>query len=280
MFEARKIAVLVTCCATAFAGLVARAQTEAESAMSQPPLVADETVFVRGFSPGNLRRLVEEAEEAVYARFNEINSDDQFDIYCYIRQEIGSRVLRRRCLPNYWREADTEVGEETVRGMQSGGGPAFNPQAIASEAHYKGLLLTEEMQRLTAEDEELLAATVRLVNLQQSLGNSEGLKEAADATLERQVSPDQDAVAVDYQADAVFEVRMGNRSWRHELSTRTFTIARVNGEIRDLKVECDENEIQLEQEIGVDWTLPAGWGACTVVVDAMRDTTFALYEFR
>jgi len=30
----------------------------------------------------------------------------------------------------------------------------------------------------------------------------------------------------------------------------------------------------------VDWTLPASWGSCVLFVDAKRDTSFTLYEFK
>jgi hypothetical protein len=93
------------------------------------------------------------------------------------------------------------------------------------------------------------------------------------------VSPENDEVAIDSGAGAVFEVRVGRKPWRHELTRRTFTIARVYGEIGDLEVECDAGSAKLKHEEGVEWTLPESWGACTVIVDARRDTTFGLYEF-
>lgn len=246
---------------------------------AQPRIDADETVVVTGVPLGQLRTMIEEAEEDLYARFNEINSDDKFDIYCYHRRELGSRMLRRRCLPNYWRDASEEIGEETARAMQSGGGPAFNPQVAMAQAHYNGLLLSQEMRQLTAEDEELMAATVRLANLQQMLNINMDIRRAANETAARSVLPGEDAIAAEADADAVYEVRMGRQSWRHPLTSRTFTIARVYGEIDEIRVECDQQKLELEYEIGVDWTLPDDWRACSVVVDADRDTTFALYEF-
>ena len=279
MVSSQKLAMVAALCATTFVGAIAHAQGEAEAETPAPTVSADETVVVRGMAPGTLRTMIEEAEESIYARFNEINSDDQFDIFCYQLVEIGSKMLRRRCLPNYWRDASAEMGEETLRGMQSGGGPAFNPQDAVNRAHYTGLLLAEEMQRLTRDDDELLSATVRLANLQQSLEVNDRVRRASKQTLDREVTPDRDAVGIASEAAAVFEVRMGRRPWNHELSSQTFAIARVYGEIRDLEVECGEQDMKLEHEVGVEWTLPEGWGACTLVVDAKRDTTFALYEF-
>jgi hypothetical protein len=75
------------------------------------------------------------------------------------------------------------------------------------------------------------------------------------------------------------EVRIGAAEWRQELSTRTFTIAGVDGRIRRMRVACDKADRDLEYKEGSDWTIPAGWGACTLSVDAKRGTTFSLYEF-
>lgn len=247
------------------------------SAAGQPDASAafDEEVIVRGRPLDSIRDLIREAEEVYYNRFNEINSDDQFDIYCRYRVELGSRAKRRTCLPNFWREADEHIGEETARGMQ--GFQTLNTQAYASEQHRKSQLLADEMLQLTTEDEEMLRAVQRLANLQQSLEDSKGIQRAARSTAEREVVAGDAGLA--YDADAVFQVRVGRKAWTHELTRRTFTIARIFGEIRDLEVECDERDAKLEHEPGIEWTLPESWGACTLVVDATRDTTFALYEF-
>jgi hypothetical protein len=256
----------------------ASGQDEGQSAALQQPTESfDEEVTVRGMQLGTLRDLIEEAELALFDRFNEINSDDQFDIYCYRRVELGSKMPHRRCLPNYWREAEMRIGEETARRLQ--GSSSLNSQMFVTEQSYKGQLLVEEMRRLTVEDEELLAAAARLENLRQTLVDGKEIRQAARLTSAREVSPENDEVAIDSGAGAVFEVRVGRKPWRHELTRRTFTIARVYGEIGDLEVECDAGSAKLKHEEGVEWTLPESWGACTVIVDARRDTTFGLYEF-
>ena len=279
MVSSQKFAMLAAVCTTSFAAAVAHAQLEGEADTPQPRVSADDTVIVQGMAPDTLRTMIEEAEEAVYARFNEINSDDQFDVFCFDRVELGSRMLHRVCQPNFLIKTSSTGGEETARALASAGGPSFNSQASLAEAHSKGLLFTAEMQRLTAEDEELWAATLRLANLEQSLETGEGSGRAASETAGREVTPDRDIVAVESEADAVFEVRMGREPWSHELSSKTFTIARVYGKVRDLKVTCEEQELELEFEVGVEWTLPDSWSTCTVIVNAKRDTTFALYEF-
>jgi hypothetical protein len=61
-------------------------------------------VIVIGRRLGELRRQIETAELAVYARFNEINSDDRFDIHCRERVRYHSHIRERVCESNSWRE--------------------------------------------------------------------------------------------------------------------------------------------------------------------------------
>lgn len=73
---------------------------------------------------------------------------------------------------------------------------------------------------------------------------------------------------------------VGREPWLHRPSRRTFTFANVDGDIREIRVECDRRTAVLEYMPDVDWTLPESWGSCVLFVDAKRDTTFTLYEFK
>lgn len=273
----KSVALAAACCGCALWSLAFGQEEGQESTEAAPPPTAsfDEEVIVRGQTPERLRAQIQEAEEAYFDRFNEINSSDEFDIVCYYRVEIGSKIPRRRCLPRFWRDRERDIGEETARAMQ--GSYAINSQVFVAEQQYKSVQLADEMQRLTAEDDELLRAVTRLANLKQALADSKGIQREIRSTREREV-PDNDGQLA-FDADSVFEVHVGRKPWTHDLTQRTFTVARVYGEIRDMEVECSERTEKLEQEVGVEWTLPESWGPCTLVVDAKRDTTFALYEF-
>lgn len=273
----RTVTVAAACWGCSISSVSLAQEAGQDSAETSAPVASfDEEVIVRGQTLETLRELIREAEEAYFDRFNEINSSDEFDIVCYYRVEIGSKIPRRRCLPNYWRENEEIVGEETARAMQ-GSGFALSSQIFVAEQFYKERLLADEMQRLTAEDEELLAAVTRLANLRQTLEDAKDMQRGSKSTREREV-PDNDGKLA-FDAESVFEVRIGRKPWTHDLTQRTFAIARVYGEIRDVGVECAEREEKLEHEPGIEWTLPESWGPCTLVVDAKRDTTFALYEF-
>src|SRR5690606_10342422 len=109
---------------------------------------------------------IEMAEEAFYSRFNDINSDDEFDIHCRKVVELGSRIPRRRCEPNFWRAVHTEFAQDTVIGLQ--GGVAGDPQAALARGFYMRLELEKEMRELASTDAGLREALARLATLQQA----------------------------------------------------------------------------------------------------------------
>ena len=123
-----------------------------------------EEVIVRGQTPAALRIQIELAEEAVYDRFNEINSTDEFDIHCEEVAFTGSRMLTRFCQPNFWHATEENIAYETVRLLQ---GSAFSmPTGVfRGEAHYKRQQMREEMERLAREDAEFLDALRHLYSL-------------------------------------------------------------------------------------------------------------------
>jgi hypothetical protein len=88
-----------------------------EAAPAASPV--DDEVIVLGRALRDLSFRIELAENDVYARFNEINSDDLFDVHCYERAQGGSRIQTRRCLSNAWREADVAFADATVRDLQT-----------------------------------------------------------------------------------------------------------------------------------------------------------------
>lgn len=240
-----------------------------------PQSIVDEIVVVQGRSRAFLRDQIQIAEEAMYARFNEINSDDKFDISCQLEPINNSRMLRRVCVGNYWRDADADIGEQTARAFQ--GFTGVHPMEYRTQQHENTRLMLDEMRQLAVEDEEFRNTLVRLANLQNLLREGNGRRSRPTNTASRELTVDDGPLP--YDADLVFEVRIGRKDWEHELTRRTFTIAQVYGEIRSVDVECDQGRERLPYEPEAEFSLPESWSSCTVVVDAARDTSFALYEF-
>jgi hypothetical protein len=219
----------------------------------------------RGTPWGELRQEIERAQENLFARFNDINSTDDFDIRC---ETDTSTLFRRyrRCLSNSARDFQNRIGPADVRG-DYGLVLLYIQQAQIRERE-----INDEMRRLALTDEQLKQAVAGLGQAQMRHDLSAG-----NRTLSRQVSAALGELP--YDAELLFEVVMGNQPWRHPLAQRTFTLADVSGEIRRLALECAEGSERLAYETGVDWTLPSDRTACTLQVSAKKGTTFRLYEF-
>src|SRR5262249_40126584 len=93
-------------CCTAFV-------SERVAADDSPPATAPgstssdsvEQVIVEGKPIAQLRLRIRIAEDAFYDRFNEINSDDRYDIHCSMRAITGSRIQHRSCEYQGWSDA-------------------------------------------------------------------------------------------------------------------------------------------------------------------------------
>lgn len=262
-------------CAASLLSAAALAQpSAAATATSKPPATDDEIVVV-GKSPQEIRLQIRLAEEAVYDRWNEINSTDDYDIHCRQETPTGSHVPRRVCQANFWRKAQAQSGTETVRALQ--GGPAVSPTQLMAEAIYKRRLMTREMKQLAEKDEELEKDFYRLGNLEQALDRTVKQENPFATTSAEQTAA---AGALPYDAALAADVHVGRKPWTHTLRERTFTFAHVNGDIESVEVKCPGRTEKLQYETGAEWTLPADWGACDLRVDAPRGTTFSLFEFQ
>jgi|GEM_PF-466721 len=264
-------------CWSALACGAAYAQTEEETGDDAGASIeVDEEVVVRGRSRAVLRAQIRLAEEAVYARFNEINSNDEFDIHCRQVVPLGSHIPRRVCEPNFWRTAQARMGEETVLAMQ--GGAALPAEMFLAEGLYKYQLLEDEMRRLVMEDEQLRRSLIRLTALTEAQRGGE-----LPPSFFETVSIQQKAGETELPYDAALRtsVRIGRDPWTYTLALRTFTIAHVsNGEIQRIEMQCNGRRKQrLRFDAEVEWTVPEAWAPCDLTVKAPPGTMFALYEF-
>lgn len=268
------------CALAVFVLVVAPPDVQAQTAQTEPSSVDESTtvdtgfddieeIIVRGRSFGELRFEIRRSEEAVFARFNELNSTDDFDIRC--RFEKYGHMRGRSCKPNFVRELEGKAAEETVRAMRGQASPGL-VQLYAADGRRLRQLMDAEMRQLVEQDPQLQDAVAEFSQAQLALTLARGKQ-----TLVRQVTAASGSLP--YDAERMFEVIIGVKPFRHALTQPTFTIADVLGEIRDLTVECAEGRQQLDYEGGIDWTLPTGWSACTLQVKAERQTTFRLYEF-
>jgi hypothetical protein len=243
---------------------------DAAGSPNAPPDVGDE-IIVLGKNWAEIRAQIQRAEEAVYSRFNEINSNDEFDIHCYKEAPIGTRILHRTCESNAWRTAMAKMGGEIMRGS-----PGLAAMYLG-QGQTKNRILADEMKQLGMQDSVLRQDLWRLGNLEQGMGDLQRSGARLSATTAVQQTADQGALP--YDAALAADVRIGRKGWTHPLTHRTFTFAHLYGEIEQFAVACRGQQGQLLYEAGSEWTLPADWQSCKLRVEAPFGTRFTLYEF-
>jgi hypothetical protein len=146
----------------------AAASASAQEAASPPQSAANiEEFVVPGRRPENLRLEIERLEIAVYDRWNSLNSNDEFDIQCVEREPTGSNITTRTCAPKFVIAAESREASSSIREARARGAETRNLGEVAREVEVKSRALTEEMQRVAREDEQLLRDLVRLDELRQ-----------------------------------------------------------------------------------------------------------------
>lgn len=157
--------------ASAFAQEAAQPPEDAaappQNAASPPPAAAVEEIIVPGRAPENLRVEIERLEVAVYDRFNALNSNDEFDIHCLQRAPTGSNIPLRTCAPNFVIQAESRAARKMLADGRSSDANNYNRAEYTLRMEQKSRELTEEMQRIAREDEQLLRDLARLAELKQ-----------------------------------------------------------------------------------------------------------------
>ena len=92
--------------ATGFLFLV----NEPATAQAKPDVAAAEDASWMGKSVRQLRREYRKAEEAFYNAFNDVNSDNDFDMDCKTAPVLGSRKRERRCQAEFLWDYEKELG--------------------------------------------------------------------------------------------------------------------------------------------------------------------------
>jgi len=149
-----------------FAALVALgAPAVAQEAASQAAAIDE--VVVPGRRPENLRVEIERLETAVYDRWNSLNSNDEFDIHCLEQEPTGSNIPLRTCAPNFVIEAESKEMSQIVKDGRNRGGNNYSRAEHDARMQKLSQQLTEEMQRIARQDQQLLRDLVRLDELRQ-----------------------------------------------------------------------------------------------------------------
>jgi hypothetical protein len=160
-------------CVVVLAAVAAPASSQTAAPAPVPQIAGADEVIVRGRTGSRLRVEVERVENAVYERFNALNTRDELDIVCMNEAPLGSHMPVRECLPKFALTAERRAAQDVLRRMQ-GDSYVGNSQVHFMRMDQKGEELAAEMQRLAREDEQLMRELTRLAELKQSIGGRVG----------------------------------------------------------------------------------------------------------
>jgi hypothetical protein len=120
--------------------LFAAAAIAAAAGAPMPGAVPDEEVQeldeieVTGTRLWKMRQQIVEMEDRFFALYNELNTNDDFDVTCRVEAPLGTRLKKRNCKVAYVEEAEAEEGQAFVRGEFA---PDSKLVALERQAEYR-----------------------------------------------------------------------------------------------------------------------------------------------
>lgn len=87
----------------------------------------DEVVVTGKKTLPQVRQEIRELDLQIYSMFNELNTDDDYDIICRKMARIGSQIVRNNCKARLYWDSLSELAEETDGGLSTPQ-PLSNPQ--------------------------------------------------------------------------------------------------------------------------------------------------------
>lgn len=133
-----------------------------------------EEVIVRGRRLTDLRFEVEQAQERAYVIFNQINSDDDFDVHCRDERRHHSRAKVRLCRAQFEHRISAEAAREYMASLSwtcqpeadANGVLALNTQAcmFSNRGQSAAAAAQAVESQLPTKHEQMNAEIVRLAN--------------------------------------------------------------------------------------------------------------------
>jgi len=133
-----------------------------------------EEVVVRGRRIGELRAEVEDARERAYELFNDINSNDEFDVYCHNESRSGTNVPQVVCRAQFENRVSAAAAREYLSGLFSachggsvtqdcmfsnaGAGGINRAQGVEGQLPGKREQMADEIFRVARENDEFAQA--------------------------------------------------------------------------------------------------------------------------
>ena len=123
----------------------------------------DEITVLGTRSLRTMQRQIERADETLFGLFNELNTDNNYDVYCRDENRVGSKIKFRVCKSNFERGVMPEEWEDAVSSDISS---TFELPKAELRRHREAM--RQEMIRLVVEHPELMKALDRRTALQQA----------------------------------------------------------------------------------------------------------------
>lgn len=130
---------LLLCCGS-------HAATAAEPLPEEVEVIGQRQLFM-------LEEQLIEAEDAVFALYNELNSDDIYDIRCEWVEPLGTNMKHRVCRPGFIIRAEQSRGQEFMSGLTGMGFTTGTSVELENERHNP--ILKRKLQEAVARSPEL-----------------------------------------------------------------------------------------------------------------------------
>jgi len=133
----------------------------------------DDEVIVRGRRLSDFRSELQVARVRVYDVFNDLNSDDAFDVHCQIEDSTGTRMRQHICRPQFKDDISNAAAKAWAYGLMDACAGGLTQECIFSPAASQAIssaqaeesrepvmqrLFAQEMARVVAENPELQQA--------------------------------------------------------------------------------------------------------------------------
>ena len=125
-------------------------EDSAENPQKTEAEMIDEVTVMGPRSLALMRKEIIAAEDNVFAIFNELNSDDGYDIICEKETRIGSQIPHRVCKARLFRDRKSEAAEDFYEDS------AAAPVRLNAKKHNE--ILREKMRALAMENPQLVDA--------------------------------------------------------------------------------------------------------------------------
>lgn len=152
-----------------------------------------EEVIVRGRRMSDFRSALEMARVRVYDLFNDLNSDDAFDVHCQHEAATGTRMRQHICRPRFKDDISNAAAKAWVYGLKEACPGGVTQDCIFSEYAQQAMSMAQaeealepvmqkrfelEMARVVAESPELQQAMLDYQALERSYDEARGGRRA------------------------------------------------------------------------------------------------------